>query len=758
MNPHLTRSAIRNLYPALLLLLLIPFAHAQEPVVAEKPSGEPVLTDQQKRHKAFEIVWQTVNERFYDRNFGGVDWLQVRKRYEPLVAAATSDTQAHLLLQQMINELHQSHFVVIPPESIPRFVPPKKSDSQRHLGGDQEDEVSEDENADDTDLAMLLDKGNPELTEKLSTGIGIEVRIVDRAVVITRINRGSSAARAGLLPGFVIKKANSVLLDQAIARFESNPIWKDLLRSEMPRVVLAGFINGPADTMVRLSIIDRRNRHRTVVVKRERLPGEMTPGIGNLPPLYTEFESRVLRGGIGYIRFDAFVPAMMRKVCAALRSMHDAPALIIDLRGNQGGLLGMLSGLSGLLETKLIALGAMQTRSGSSPLYAFPQRDPYLGGIAILIDGSTESAAEMFASALQENGRAVIVGERSAGNTLPSAIIKLPTGALFQYGWANFQTTAGKTLEGNGVVPDVSVKLRRQQLLAGVDPQLAGAIVQAREQVKLNRVLATVNIIGEKNPNEISPRAPGVNPTKTDSAPPPPPPKADAPPAASAKPENKLPSDLPSAEEIVQRFLEVSGGEEVLRKISSRISTGSIEVPLTGLRGNVEIYELAPNKKSIIVNIRGYGVFQRTWDGTKGWVQDPLQGYIDLGSSAIARVNTEADLLSLLTLRQSGAALRLMGKLKVNDRDVFVVQATYPGPVRKVWYFDTENGLLLRKDNVYYEDYRAVDGLKLPFTIRDESFSGFAAVMKLDTIKQNVAVDEAKFREYPSCFTKPVQN
>src|SRR5882724_12237188 len=101
MNPHLTRSAIRNLYSALLLLLLIPFAHAQEPVVAEKPSGEPVLTDQQKRQKAFEIVWQTVNERFYDRNFGGVDWLQARKRYEQLVAAATSDAQVHLLLQEM---------------------------------------------------------------------------------------------------------------------------------------------------------------------------------------------------------------------------------------------------------------------------------------------------------------------------------------------------------------------------------------------------------------------------------------------------------------------------------------------------------------------------------------------------------------------------------------------------------------------------------------------------------------------------------
>src|SRR6185295_9263426 len=83
---------------------------AQDPVT--QPSIE--VSDAQKRKEAFDIVWNTINERFYDPTFGGVDWKKVRERYTPLVTAAASDQQFHQLLQQMISELHQSHFVIIP--------------------------------------------------------------------------------------------------------------------------------------------------------------------------------------------------------------------------------------------------------------------------------------------------------------------------------------------------------------------------------------------------------------------------------------------------------------------------------------------------------------------------------------------------------------------------------------------------------------------------------------------------------------------
>src|SRR5712691_5750021 len=96
------------------------------PAFAQQAQSElarpPILqTDAARRQDAFEVVWKTINETFYDPKFGGIDWKAVHERYAPLVAGATSDEQLHLLLQQMVNELHQSHFLVISPRAIPKL-------------------------------------------------------------------------------------------------------------------------------------------------------------------------------------------------------------------------------------------------------------------------------------------------------------------------------------------------------------------------------------------------------------------------------------------------------------------------------------------------------------------------------------------------------------------------------------------------------------------------------------------------------------
>src|SRR6267143_6653954 len=144
----------------------------------------------------------------------------------------------------------------------------------------------------------------------------------------------------------------------------------------------------------------------------------------------------------------------------------------------------MIGGLTGLLATYPTSMGTMQMRNTRIPLFVFPQIAPYPGPLVILIDGSTQSAGEMFASGLREAGRATLVGEKSAGNTLPSAIKKLPTGAIFQYGFANYETSTGKHLEGFGITPDYTVTLSRKNLLRGVDPQLSAAIRRLREEIR----------------------------------------------------------------------------------------------------------------------------------------------------------------------------------------------------------------------------------------------------------------------------------
>src|SRR5260221_11112260 len=107
------------------ILLFLILCVVGSPAFAQQTQSEPPKTqapapDVARRQETFELVWKTVNETFFDPKFGGVDWKAVHERYALLVAGVTTYEQLHLLLQQMVNELHQSHLLVISPCSIPR--------------------------------------------------------------------------------------------------------------------------------------------------------------------------------------------------------------------------------------------------------------------------------------------------------------------------------------------------------------------------------------------------------------------------------------------------------------------------------------------------------------------------------------------------------------------------------------------------------------------------------------------------------------
>jgi carboxyl-terminal processing protease len=392
------------------------------------------------RRESFEIVWRTVNEKHFDPTFGGVDWEQVRRTYEPRVAQLKSDAELYELLQRMLGELHQSHFGIIPP------------------GAGADDVAGQDDG-----------------------GVGIDIRIVSGAALISRVEPGSSAERAGIHPGFTLTRVGETEVKRAIQRAAHSSGSAQIGRLRQTRAILHR-LSGPPGSSVRIEYLDGVNRRRVTVLTRERLNGEVAPAFGYFPRTYTEFESRRLSGGIGYIRFNVFVAPLMDRIRDVIRSMADAPGVVFDLRGNPGGIGGMSSGITGLLDDKQIVLGTMSMRSGQLRFISFPQKDPYLGPLVVLIDGLSASTSEIFAGGLQESGRATIVGERSAGAALPSIITKLPTGALFQYAIADFKTPKGTLIEGRGVIPNVEVGLSRAALLGGRDPQLETAVRVIRSQ------------------------------------------------------------------------------------------------------------------------------------------------------------------------------------------------------------------------------------------------------------------------------------
>ena len=108
--------------------------------------------------------------------------------------------------------------------------------------------------------------------------------------------------------------------------------------------------------------------------------------------------------------------------------------------------------------------------------------EPFAGPVAVLVDGMTGSASEVFAGGVQSVGRVRVFGERSAGAVLPARMDRLPNGDVLYHAFAEFVTADGISLEGRGVVPDAPISVTRRDLIAGRDPVLDAALQWLAEQ------------------------------------------------------------------------------------------------------------------------------------------------------------------------------------------------------------------------------------------------------------------------------------
>lgn len=428
------QSLSRILFAVLALQLSLAAAFGQAPATAvEFPKV---------RQDAFDKVWNTVNEKHYDPEFGGVDWIHVRELYLPKAKAAKSDQEFHNVLRQMLGELKLSHFNVFPP-------PPA-------IGKENDSNAS----------------------------VGVELKWIGNAPVVFRVTPGSPAEIAGIKPGFVLSKADGKLVSETLKPIQES-LAKRQVTEMMRRLYLErnaeAIIGGKPETKVALEFLDGEDKPISVELARVRYTGEMSQALGNFPKQRVIFESRLLPENIGYIRFNMWVIPQAGKIRAAIRKYAKADGIIIDLRGNPGGVGGLAGGVAGLLSDKQISLGTMTSRAGTMSLLGYPQPDPFLKKIVVLTDHGSGSTSEMFAAGIQENGRGKVIGETSAGAILLSVFDPLPTGYMFQYAISDYKSPKNILIEGRGVKPDREVGLTRESLLAGRDVQLDAAIAEIRK-------------------------------------------------------------------------------------------------------------------------------------------------------------------------------------------------------------------------------------------------------------------------------------
>lgn len=418
------------------LALSIFQCYAQPAAVASLPSVNAETRD--TRRAAFDKVWTTVNEKHYDPTFGGVDWKKVRKIYEPqAMAGSLTDKEFHDVLRRMLGELKLSHFGIHPPAA-----------------------------------EMVAAQTGRGVT-------GIDVLIIDGVPVINRVDADSPAARAGVKTGQVVTHIDGKPWKDFVAQLETTLAARkvtDGMRLVYLERTLESAINAKPGSTLALRVLDAEDRPQKFDIVRAPFNGEMSQALGNFPPQEVVFESRLLPGEIGYIRFNMWVIPQMAKLRKAVGEFSKARAIVIDLRGNPGGVGGMAPGLAGLLFKERVSLGSMKTRSGSMEFVAFPQPDPFAGKVIILTDHGTGSTSEVFAAGMQETGRATLIGETTAGAVLPSVFEKLPTGFLFQYAISDYRSPKKILIEGRGVIPDISIKQTRMALLAARDGQLDEAL------------------------------------------------------------------------------------------------------------------------------------------------------------------------------------------------------------------------------------------------------------------------------------------
>ncbi len=208
---------------------------------------------------------------------------------------------------------------------------------------------------------------------------------------------------------------------------------------------------------------------------------------------------------------------------------------------------------------------------------------------------------------------------------------------------------------------------------------------------------------------------------------------------------------LPSVDKLLEKYIAASGGAAV-QKITSRMSTGSIEVLTYGITGTFEQYTKAPGRQVDISDLSGYGKVIQCSDGKNGWAFDPQQGLRQMGAAELAVFERGADLQGPLHLRTRYRKMAVSGKAKVGDRDAWVVEAQPAEGGAEKLYFEIRTGLLIRMERpdqtggtvTTFDDFKEVDGVKVPVTIHQDG--GQAEVLiKIREVRQNVPIDDAKF-------------
>jgi hypothetical protein len=234
---------------------------------------------------------------------------------------------------------------------------------------------------------------------------------------------------------------------------------------------------------------------------------------------------------------------------------------------------------------------------------------------------------------------------------------------------------------------------------------------------------------------------------------------ADAtPPLPQGLDDEKSPANLPSADQILAKYVQAVGGMEAVNKITSRTATGKIT--LGPRQFPVQIFDKSPNENSVVTHLPN-GDSATIYNGQQGWSSTPGRPVRDMSSSDAAAAALDADLQFPADANHVFKELRVTGEEKIGDKATYVMAGAREGQPPTRLYFDQQSGLLLREmryaetplglnpTQIDYADYRDQGGVKMPFQWTIAQPRG-RSMIQIDQMQLNVPIDDSKFAKPPA--------
>lgn len=284
-----------------------------------------------------------------------------------------------------------------------------------------------------------------ELSGEIGGGIGAQIGIRNKQPTIVKIIPNNPAARSNLKVGDAIVKVG----DQLTKNWDSEKT--------------AAAIRGPLNTSVTLTV-QRDDKTLAVTIVRQEV---------NNPSVESRLEGQV--GILTISRFDDETGQLAKRAAETLRQ-DGAKSIILDVRDNGGGYVDAAQQVASLwLDNQTVMT---ERQDGRQTAVITSDSAPVLDGLptVVLINSGTASASEIVAGALQDYGKARLVGEKSFGKGSMQEIVKLTGGSELKVTIAHWFTPKGRSVKDKGLTPDKTVALTAADADAGRDPQLAAAL------------------------------------------------------------------------------------------------------------------------------------------------------------------------------------------------------------------------------------------------------------------------------------------